>query len=712
MLRIHARQFFFTSLCILFLTTQVLFPSNAKKEYKETVEDLEAQLQSDPLSNNLSDKERLAVLFRLIDRLPLQAMDKSIHYCNQSIELAGQLNDIPSKARALDKLATLHMTRGDLDKAAGIYEEALKLFQQLADKKGIADSYNKLGMLYVNRDYQNIAQSYLLKSLKLREELGEKNPLYSSNLFLGVFYYSLDNYTKAMEFFKRAKLLAQQLNDNQKIMSCSYYTGVCLLKLNQPENALLHLKQTLTLAQRQDSVFYSAAALNWIGNIHGLQGLHLTALEELSTAREIQEKYGFKGKLIYNYLFTGNIYQSMGQIEKAAHFFDLTLELAKELKDKQTEQQVFKEYAFMFSQSGEYKKALFFYKKHAKSRELLLDETRMKQISELELQFESEKRLKEIELLTREGKKKQITRNTTLAVLFLILVILVLIFKKYLYLLAFWKTHKHIAQYRIISTIGSGGMGTVYLAHPVNDKQQQVAVKALREELIEDDISRRRFKHEGAIIDQLEHPNIVKIFERGEFAGKLYLVMEYLEGTTLAQIIKEEPPLKTNVCLPIMIQIASAVMFIHEKKVVHRDIKPANIMLLPGTGSQYLVKLLDFGVALAQSQTRLTQSGLLVGTINYLAPEQITENLYTAAGDIYALGVTFYEMITGTSPFPGESVTIVIEKILDNLPPELLTLPGIPGDLSRLILQMMDKTPQRRPSAAQVLNTLNRIKRV
>lgn len=687
----------------LFRFSLAAYADEAKKDTGQTIQVLEKRLQT------ATGRERITILFKLVRQPKPKTADRTIAYCKEIIELSDQLNDPQSKAKALLKISTALMTKGEVDQSVMVCEEALTLYRSIGDKRGEAISLNNLGMLYVNRSYHLIAQSYMLKALKIRENLGEKEPLFFSNLYLGILYLNLENYSRAMVYFQVAMTLATQLGNDKRIMVCAYYTGVCHLKLMQINKALDYFERTLALAKKNQNHYHIAAALNWIGNIHGQQGWYENALTDLSRARKILEKYKFKRKLIYNYQFSGNTHKELNQFPQAAHFYKLTLELAEELKDNEAKEQVFKEYALMFARSGDYKNALSYYKNHSKTRALLLDESLMKQISEMELQLESEKRLKEIELLKQQGKLQKTTRNTTMVILFLVLIILLLVFKKYLYLLTFWKTHKYIGSYRIINKIGSGGMGTVYLAHPVNNKKQRVAVKALRDELLEDENSRRRFKHEGTIIDKLEHPGIVKFHERGEFKGKLYIVMEFMDGLPLAKKIKQQGHLDITDCLNIMMQTTSALAFIHKNKVVHRDIKPANIMLLPDEEGKYRVKLLDFGVALAASHSRLTESGFLVGTINYLAPEQITENSYTPAGDVYAMGVTFYEMVTGQPPFPEESVTSVIEGILETPPPEPVALRAdLPGELSRMIFSMLSKKPGQRPTARDVSDVLEK----
>jgi tRNA A-37 threonylcarbamoyl transferase component Bud32 len=473
---------------------------------------------------------------------------------------------------------------------------------------------------------------------------------------------------------------------------------------------LEHLLETLALAENNGNNYYIAASMSNLGDVYGNLNQHSKALEYLFQAQNIQVKHGYKSGLISTKYYIGNVYLKMKDYANARSYYHQTIKIAEDMKDKKTLEKVYKNYADLYEDTGDYKMALEYYRMYFQTRESIFNEKIMKQITELEIRFDAEKREKELEILKKDNKIQKLTRNASIFVLSLLAIILALVFKKYLYLLAFWKTHKYIWQYRIIDRIGSGGMGTVYRAHAVSDKSHLVAVKVLREELVEDESSRRRFKHEGTIIDKLEHPHIVKIYERGEHKGKLYIVMEYLQGKTLAQKIKEENKIDFKEWFDIMMQVTDALTFIHSRNVVHRDIKPANIMLIQKDGSFNCVKLLDFGVALMKFQTRLTQSGFLVGTINYTAPEQISDNRYSTASDVYSLGIIFYEMLTGEPPFRAETVTAVVEKILDKSPEEPIQLcPHIPAELNRLIMQMLSKVPEQRSTAADIFRALKKM---
>jgi serine/threonine-protein kinase len=291
-------------------------------------------------------------------------------------------------------------------------------------------------------------------------------------------------------------------------------------------------------------------------------------------------------------------------------------------------------------------------------------------------------------------------RTLSLLVFAVVFYLLVSFIRKYFYLFAFWKKKSYIGQYVIDKLIGCGAMAEVFKAHHLLNKKKIAAVKILKGEYASRELSKKRFKQEGAIIDRLEHPNIVKIFARGQQEDNLYIVMEYLEGQTLADRIKEEKIIKIPDFLEIMSQLAGVLSILHDKNIMHRDLKPANIMLINREGTRNFVKLLDFGLARSSYHTRLTESGSLLGTILYIPPEQITHSVFSPAGDIYALGIIAYEMLTGMIPFTGVTDLEIIQMKLKEEPVE----PGIvqidiPPALNNLIKQMIARDFKARPTA-------------
>lgn len=282
--------------------------------------------------------------------------------------------------------------------------------------------------------------------------------------------------------------------------------------------------------------------------------------------------------------------------------------------------------------------------------------------------------------------------------------------KKYLAMNAFWRREKYVGKYKLLEKIGSGGMGTIYKARNTMDKNQVVAIKVLRDELFEDEIHRRRFKQEAAIIDQLEHPNIIRVIERGQHKQKLFIVMELLEGINLTKRIESAPVIPVREVLEIMIQVMAALLKIHRHNVVHRDLKPDNIMLLEGKDSRVHAKLLDFGLAKSRYQTRITQTGTVLGTINYMSPEQISRAEFSPASDIYAMGVIFYETLTHHVPFPGERITDIMKQIMMDEPIEPIRMrPDIPVAFNDLIMKMLGKKVDDRPKGEDILIELRHI---
>jgi len=303
--------------------------------------------------------------------------------------------------------------------------------------------------------------------------------------------------------------------------------------------------------------------------------------------------------------------------------------------------------------------------------------------------------------------KERLKANAFIVGFILVMIIALLILKKYLHFFAFWKKRNYIGHYKIIDQIGAGGMGVIYKAIHVMKNSEPVAVKVIREEFARDETQRKRFLNEALLVDQLNYPHIVKVYERGEYNQRLYIAMEILEGPSLAEIIRRGEMLPLPDCLSIMGQLAETVAKVHARGIVHRDLKPDNIILINHEGNRNFVKLLDFGLARHPSLTHLTGTGEILGTINYLPPEQISRQEYSPASDIYSLGVVFYELLTLEQPFIGDFPVDIIKQILDKDPLEPLRFrPELTPEINRLIVQMMNKSPGQRPTEEIVLKTL------
>ncbi|TFG79404.1 MAG: hypothetical protein E4H23_05920 [Chrysiogenales bacterium] len=282
--------------------------------------------------------------------------------------------------------------------------------------------------------------------------------------------------------------------------------------------------------------------------------------------------------------------------------------------------------------------------------------------------------------------------------------------KRYLHAVTFWKKKTQIGHFKILETIGTGGMATVYKAQDMLDKKRIVALKVLKEENFLDENQKKRFKHESLITEQLDHPHIVRIIERGEMDDCWYIAMELLRGESLSILIRRGGRLAVGAALEIMLQIVDALQAIHAQNIVHRDLKPENIMVSQGHGRRHFVKLLDFGLAITPAQSRLTMSGVVMGTIRYLPPERISDGTSSPAGDIYSAGIILYEMLTGSKPFWSEATGEVIHRILKTypLPPKEISH-EVPRELNALIMAMIDKDPAKRPSLDAITADLRRL---
>src|ERR1700744_215234 len=256
-------------------------------------------------------------------------------------------------------------------------------------------------------------------------------------------------------------------------------------------------------------------------------------------------------------------------------------------------------------------------------------------------------------------------------------------------------------RYRVLSRVGAGGMADVYLAQ---DEQlgRQVALKLLHRRFAEDPGFVERFRREAQAAASLQHPNVVSVFDRGSFEGTYYIAMEYLQGRSLKALIREEAPLDPLRAIDITIQILKAARFAHRRGVIHRDLKPHNVIIDDNDHA----KVTDFGIARAGASD-MTETGSIMGTAQYLSPEQAQGQPVTAPSDLYSIGVVLYEMLTGRVPFDGESaVTIALKHVSEApVPPSHLNSRVTP-ELEQTVLWTLNKNPADRPVDAEQLITV------
>ena len=247
-------------------------------------------------------------------------------------------------------------------------------------------------------------------------------------------------------------------------------------------------------------------------------------------------------------------------------------------------------------------------------------------------------------------------------------------------------------RYLIIRTIGEGGMANVYLAHDTI-LDRDVAIKVLRGDLADDEKFVRRFQREAISASSLNHPNIVEMYDVGEDNGVYYIVMEYVPGRTLKSLIKRRGALTIPEVLDIMLQLTSGIAHAHASYIIHRDIKPQNVMIL----DDGMVKITDFGIAMALNSNELTQTNSVMGSVHYLPPEQANGSGSTIKSDIYSLGILMYELLTGKLPFKGENaVEIAIKQMKEPIPSIRKKNPEIPQSIENIILRACAKNPKNR----------------
>lgn len=259
------------------------------------------------------------------------------------------------------------------------------------------------------------------------------------------------------------------------------------------------------------------------------------------------------------------------------------------------------------------------------------------------------------------------------------------------------KGQKISDRYQIIKSIGEGGMANVYLAYDTI-LDRNVAVKVLRGDLATDEKFVRRFQREALSASSLYNQNIVEVYDVGEDNGQYYIVMEYINGKHLKNLLKKRGKLTVPETIDIMSQIASGLSVAHDQYLIHRDIKPQNIMILENG----LVKITDFGIAMAMNSTQLTQTNSVMGSVHYLPPEQASGKGASLQSDIYSMGILMYELLTGKLPYHGDNaVEIALKHLKEPLPSIREELPSIPQSVENIIIKATAKNPKNRYNDAK-----------
>ena len=262
------------------------------------------------------------------------------------------------------------------------------------------------------------------------------------------------------------------------------------------------------------------------------------------------------------------------------------------------------------------------------------------------------------------------------------------------------KGQKINERYEIIRSIGEGGMANVYLGYDTI-LDRNVAIKILRGDLSGDEKFVRRFQREALSASSLAHPNIVEMYDVGEDDGLYYIVMEYVDGKTLKQLLKKRGNLTLSEAIDIMLQLTDGMAHAHDSYIVHRDLKPQNVMIK----DDGQIKITDFGIAMALNSTQLTQTNSVMGSVHYLPPEQASGKGSTIKSDIYSIGIIFYELLSGSLPFRGDNaVEIALKHMRDPLPSLRDENPAIPQSIENIIMRATAKNPKNRYEDTRTLH--------
>ncbi len=258
---------------------------------------------------------------------------------------------------------------------------------------------------------------------------------------------------------------------------------------------------------------------------------------------------------------------------------------------------------------------------------------------------------------------------------------------------------KRLGEYEILEQVGCGAMAAVYKAFSIS-AQRVVALKILRPYLTSDEEFVLRFRREATVAARLTHPNVVWVYEVGAHDGLYFIVMDYVKGITLKAEIEKGGPLPLQRVTAITNQLADALDYAHQEGVIHRDVKSSNIML----GNDDHVTLTDFGVAKSVGGTSLTQLGTMVGTLEYMSPEQAMGEEIDGRSDLYSVGTVVYEMLTGRVPFRDRSPHLTLQRLIYEAPPPLTRFnPAVPEGIEHVVLKALAKRPERRYPTVRAL---------
>lgn len=599
---------------------------------------------------------RLALFFLKDDRVEAaRNLDMAERIFIDTSDKRGRIHVLITRARFLSG-----NEQAELDRAIRLYHQALDLCSPEEDY------HNELAQIYV----------FLAGSYRMNKKIEQSDRF----LELG-FPFVGDDYSRAI-YYNQFAINAMEKKEYEKALD-NYQKAEALFG-------------EMDLLKRKAQTIYNISSLYRDMKDFGESLKHLDKIQIIA-----EESEDYEWLTMVNVL-RAEIFEIQNKKGKAQELYQMCLELFPKMNNMHLKAHVHFLIATFYQQQGEFKKANKELNDYLLIKENIENEVRSTAL--VKAQEELSTKIKEQEIVIL--KKKNQIQLMIFGLVFLVTFFLVfMLLRHFFHLWTFWKKQKYIGQYRLLEQVGSGGMGVVFRAQSLKDKRQVVAVKVLKDELMGNEENRCRFRREGEIIDRLDHPNIVKVIERGEDDGRYYLALEYLSGESLEEIIEADDYWSLQRKLQLMRQIASALVAIHDAGIVHRDLKPSNIMVLADKNNNDRAKLLDFGLAHLWYHSKLTQTGVIMGTLCYQAPEQFKELKSGPEVDVYALGLIFFEFLSHTRLKSNISLSDVGKQICNGefLPQDFKST--IPDCITRIIKNMTHPNPIQRPTS-KIIHTL------
>jgi tetratricopeptide (TPR) repeat protein len=584
-------------------------------------------------------------------------INPAIRLYRNVIKEAREINYAEGEANALQHLGVALYLKGDYDESVEVYLQAIRLYESLQMMGELAYAYGELGYQMKRRDLER-AKYYMRLGIHIAEAHNFQEKLSALYDNFGVLQEMSNKADSALYFYNKALQIKTTLNDSVGIpFTLNHLAGIYVIQDN----------------------FQKAAEL----------------LKESDRYRQKEE--GNYGR-IFNSMQWGDLYYYQGKLDSAESYYLRTIAMPGAMDQNLTISYCYNQLADIYEQRGDYKRAYENQKNFEAFKDSLVNFQTNERIAALEIEYETEK--KDRLLAENQLKIAERNRQITLLVIGVIIVLtagIVWVVRNRQSILVLRK--RKISHYRLLELIGKGGMGEVFKAIDLNSKEI-VALKLLSPELLQNQENRDRFLREGQLMKSFTHPNIVKTFEFGETEQQGYIAMEYLTGGTLQDYLKSAFPFSSSELKRLVQQICNGLQEIHNQGIIHRDIKTANIML----DGDKNIRIMDFGLSRSPLAATMTTMGTAMGTLGYVAPEQVTNVNVDHRADIFSLGAVLYELFTNQLPFTGENEMAMIHSIFNNVPQSPSSIqPEIGTGMDEIINRCLAKNPSERYSSVEEL---------